>query len=147
MLDRIEMKTIMRNRKQKYDGGMVAGKKERAVTAARPEENPLGPQGRDGDTSILDMITRLSGFHGSNETRCSRAFFFQYLQEELEELRYAMQQSALLGDKAEKTGIGGQRMYSQLENSNDGRGEQGWARYVKPGKYKFGKPIPLYNCP
>ena len=111
MLDRIEnaglavmeMKTIMRNRKQKYDGGMVAGKEERAVTVAKPEENPLGPQGRDGDTSILDMITRLSGFHGSNKTSCSRALFFQYIQEKLEELRYSMQQSALLGDKAEKT--------------------------------------------
>ena len=74
MLDRIEnaglavmeMKTIMRNRRQKYDGAMVDDKKERAVTGARSEENPLGPQGHDGDTSILDMTTRLSGFHGSH---------------------------------------------------------------------------------
>ena len=89
MLDRIEnadlavmeMKTIMRNRRQKYDGAIVADKKERAATAARPEENPLRPQGPDRDTSILDMTTRLSGFHGSNKTSSSRAFFFQYVQE------------------------------------------------------------------
>ena len=133
----MEMKTIMRNRIHKYDGAKVAYKKERAATAARPEENPLRPQGRDGDTSILDMTTRLSGFHGSNETSSSRAFFFQYLQEELEELRYSMQQSALLGDKDEKSGIGGQRMYSPIKNTNDGRGEQGVARYVNQGKTSF----------
>ena len=57
----MEMKTIIINRRQKYDGAMVADKKERAVTAARPEENPLWTQRRDGDTSILDMTTRLSG--------------------------------------------------------------------------------------
>ena len=103
----MEMKTIMCYRRQKYDGAMVADKKERAATTARSEENPVGPRGRDGDTSILDMATRLSGFHRSNEASSSRAFFFQYIQEELEELRYSMQQSALLGDKGEKDGIGG----------------------------------------
>ena len=49
-----------------------------------------------------------------------------------------MQQSALLCDKGEKTGIGGQRMYSPLENTNDGRGEQGVARYVNQGKTSLG---------
>ena len=56
MLDRIANADLavmeMRNRRQKYDGAMVADKKERAATAARPEENPLEPQGRDGNTSI-----------------------------------------------------------------------------------------------
>ena len=38
-------------------------------------------------------------------------------------------------------------MYLQAENTNDVRGEQGGARYVNLRKDKFGKPIPLYNCP
>ena len=38
-------------------------------------------------------------------------------------------------------------MYAQAENTNDGRGEQGRARYVNTRKDKFGKLIPLYNCP
>ena len=50
----------------------------------------------------------------------------------IQELRYSIQQSALLGDKAEKTGIGGQKMYSQAEHINDGIGEQGGTRYVNP---------------
>ena len=56
----------------------------------------------------------------------------------MEELRYPMQQSALLGFKAEKTGIRGQRTYSQAENTIDVKGEQGGARYVNPREDKFG---------
>ena len=53
-----------------------------------------------------------------------------------------MQQCALLGDKGEKTGIRGEKIYSQLENTNDEIGEQGGERHVNHMKDKAGRMTP-----
>ena len=53
----------------------------------------------------------------------------------------------MLGDKIEKTGTGGQRMYSQAQSTNDERGEQGGERYVNPMKDNLEKTIPPHNGP